>query len=193
MSIYIHIPPYDKDRLSPLLTLFWAQIIQQMTLHEPGQDEKIPVLALLDEFGNMSRINKLKDGLSFLRSYRVRFVVLVQYLAQLNSIYGKEDAKGFLNSKINVAFALNDIDDAKFFSQSLGNKTVKLRTTSINSGHLNQGSSRAANHSFKSQALLTPNQLMQLSLKHGIALIEGANPIKFGKVIPLNGLIAICL
>jgi len=126
MSIYIHIPPYDKDRLSPLLTLFWAQIIQQMTLHEPGQDEKIPVLALLDEFGNMSRISKLKEGMSFLRSYNIRMVVIVQYLSQITSIYERDDARGFLNTKVKIAFTLNDAEDAKFFSEALGKKAVSL-------------------------------------------------------------------
>ena len=103
-----------------------------MTLHEPGQDEKIPVLALLDEFGNMSRISKLKEGMSFLRSYNIRMVVIVQYLSQITSIYGRDDARGFLNTKVKIAFTLNDAEDAKFFSEALGKKAVSL--TNIDRG-----------------------------------------------------------
>ena len=93
-----------------------------MTLHEPSQDEKIRVLALLDEFGNMSRISKLKEGMSFLRSYNIRMVVIVQYLSQITSIYGRDDARGFLNTKVKIAFTLNDAEDAKFFSEALGKR-----------------------------------------------------------------------
>ena len=50
-TITIHIPVADKERLTPLLTLFWAQLIQSMTRHEPSECEPFSVLAVLDEFG----------------------------------------------------------------------------------------------------------------------------------------------
>ena len=181
MSIYINIPPFDTERLSPLITLFWAQLIQQMTLSEPKKDEQETVLALLDEFSHMSRINKLKDGLSFLRSYNMRFVVLIQYLTQLRSVYGPDDSRGFLNTKVKIVFALNDYEDARYFSSALGHKTVKVKTTSFNSGYGSQSGSRASNHSYQSQPLMTSDQLMCLSPSSAIALIEGASPIHFKK------------
>ncbi len=65
MSIYVQIPDADKERLSPILTLFWTQLINTLSSHEPKPDEPYGVLALMDEFGNMAKINKLKDGMSF--------------------------------------------------------------------------------------------------------------------------------
>ena len=186
MSIYIHIPPYDKDRLSPLLTLFWARIIQQMTLHEPGQDEKIRVLALLDEFVHMSRISKLKEGMSFLWYYNIRIVVIVQYLSQITSIYGRDDARGFLNTKVKIAFTLNDAEDAKFFSEALGKKAVRVRSSGFNSGHTSQGASRTSNHTYQSKPLMTADQIMQMKPTDVIALIEGAYPIRFKKAMYFN-------
>ena len=94
-TIYIHIPVADKERLTPLLTLFWAQLIQSMTRHEPSECEPFSVLAVLDEFGNLSKINPLREGMSFLRSYHLRCLVLVQYLSQITSVYGVNDSKGF--------------------------------------------------------------------------------------------------
>ena len=58
----------------------------------------------------------------------MRAIVLVQYLSQITSVYGQHDAKAFLNSKVKIAFALNDIDDARFFSESLGKKSVKVKS-----------------------------------------------------------------
>jgi hypothetical protein len=33
-----------------------------------------------------------------------------------------DDARGFLNTKVKIAFTLNDADDAKFFSEALGKR-----------------------------------------------------------------------
>lgn len=181
ISIYIQIPDGDKERLSPILTLFWAQLIHMISANEPQVNEPYGVLALMDEFGNLARINKLKDGLSFLRSYRMRCIIIVQYLAQIYSVYGRYDAKGFLNSKVKVAFALNDREDAKFFSESLGNKTVRVKSSSVNTGHGEHSGSQSENINFQSRPLTTPEEIMQLSYKKAIILMEARNPIKADK------------
>jgi type IV secretion system protein VirD4 len=181
MSIYIQIPDGDKERIGPILTLFWAQLIHVISDHEPQVDEPYGVLALMDEFGNMARINKLKDGLSFLRSYRMRCIIIVQYLAQIYSVYGRYDAKGFLNSKVKVAFALNDREDAKFFSESLGNKTIKVSSSSVNTNHGDHPGSRSENINFQPRLLMTPDEIMQLSDKKAIILMEARSPIKADK------------
>lgn len=181
ISIYIQIPDGDKERLSPILTLFWAQLIHVISEQEPQTDDFYGVLALMDEFGNMARINKLKDGLSFLRSYRMRCIIIVQYLAQIYSVYGRYDAKGFLNSKVKVAFALNDREDAKFFSESLGNRTIKVSSSSVSTNHGDHPGSRSENINFQPRLLMTPDEIMQLSDKKAIILMEARNPIKANK------------
>lgn len=179
MSIYLTIPDADKTRLKPLLTLFWAQLIHLMTQAEPDiKKEPYPLLALLDEFGNLARVDKLKEGMSFLRSYRMRAIVIVQYLAQIYATYGQHDAKGFLNTKAKIAFALNDIDDAKLFSQALGQKTVKVKSSGSSYG---QHDSRSQNISFQSRALMTADEIMQLSADQAIVLLESKPPIKAKK------------
>lgn len=182
ISIYIYISDSDKERLSPLLTLFWAQLINAMSSHEPTSDEAYGVLALLDEFGNMARINKLKDGMSFLRSYHMRCIVIVQYLSQIVSVYGQYDAKGFLNSKVKIAFALNDIDDAQFFSKSLGTKTVKVTSSSTSSGHGDSSGSCSHTVNYQGRSLMTPDEIMMLPEKKAIILMESKNPILASKM-----------
>ena len=152
-----------------------------MTAQEPGPTEPYGVLALMDEFGSMGRINKLKEGMSFLRSYRMRCLVIVQYLAQITSTYGRYDAKGFLNSKLKIAFALNDLEDAEFFSKALGPKTVKVNSSSVNTGHGGNAGSRSQNTNYQSRALMLPSELMQLSAKKAVILMESKNPIQADK------------
>lgn len=181
ISIYIHIPSADRKRLGSIITLFWAQFINAMSSHEPGNDEPYGVLALMDEFGNMARIEALSKGVSFLRSYHVRCMVIVQYLSQLTAIYGSEDSQGFLNSKVRIAFALNDTKDAQLFSTALGNTTVKVTSASFNSGHGDKAGSRSENVSYKARPLMAPDELMRLSVKKEIIIIEANLPIKADK------------
>ncbi len=128
----------DQERLSPLLTLFWAQLIQSMTRHEPSECEPLSVLAVLDEFGNLSKINPLREGMSFLRTYHLRCLVLVQYLSQITSVYGVNNSNRFLNAKVKVTFTLNDRDDADDFSKSLDQKPFPLLAKVLIQEDLNQ-------------------------------------------------------
>ena len=182
-SIYIKISDADSERLRPILTLFWAQLINIMTQIEPKiKDESLPVLGLMDEFGNMARIRSLQAGISFLRAYRMRCIIIVQHLSQIVSVYGRNDAKNFLNSKIKMAFALNDIDDARFFSNAMGQKTVRVKSSSVNTGHGDNSGGRSENLSYQSRALMTPDEIMQMKGNQEIILVEGQSPVKAKKV-----------
>ena len=181
ISVYVCIPDSDKERLKTILTLFWAQAINLMTQKIPDiSQEPYAVLALLDEFGNMARINKLKDGLSFFRGYRLRAVIIVQYLSQITSVYGVYDTKGFLNCKVKIAFALNDVDDAQFFSKSLGTKTVKVRSQGISRG---RHYSSSQNIGLQGKPLMSSDEIMKLDKQAEILLIESAYPILAFKVL----------
>jgi len=179
MSIYLHIPESDKERLRPLLTLFWSDAIHLMTEAEPDlKKEPYPVLALLDEFGNMAKIPKLKDGMSFLRSYRVRVILTVQYLSQIQSIYGHHDAQGFLNTRVKMVSALTDYNDAAFFSKLLGDRAVKVRSKNISRGLHDSVSHQV---STQHKPLMTPSQLMQLKKDDLLIIQESFVPIRAKK------------
>ena len=178
-----NIPVADQGRLTPLLSLFWSQLIQSMTRHEPSKCEPFSVLTVLDGFDNLSKIDPLREGMSFLRTYHLTCLVLVQYLSQITSVYGVNDSKGFLNAKVKVTFTLNDRDDADYFSKSLGQKTITVTNKGFNSGGSQSGSTTTKNISTQSQPLMRPESLMTLSKKEGIALIEGCHPVKIKKSI----------
>lgn len=180
MSIYISIPDGDKERLKPILTLFWVQAIAVLTEKVPDiKEEPYPVLALLDEFGNMARMDKLKDGMSFLRGYRILPIIIVQYLSQLTAIYGREGAEAFLNTKIKMAFTLNSYHDAEFFSKSLGTKTVRVRSRGF---HYGREQSSSHNENFQPRSLMTPDEILKMKNTKAIILLEGHPPIKAKKL-----------
>ena len=119
--------------------------------------------------------------MSFLRTYHLRCLVLVQYLSQITSVYGVNDSKGFLNAKVKVTFTLNDRDDADYFSKSLGQKTITVTNKGFNSGGSQSGSTTTKNISTQSQPLMRPESLMTLSKKEGVVLVEGCHPVKIKK------------
>lgn len=183
MSVYLSIPIGFQGLLSPLLTVLWSQVTHVMTKHEPDLNkEPYSVLCLLDEFGMMERINRIKDGLSFLRSYRVRFIIIVQYLSQIVSKYGRDDAKSFFNTKTKIIFTPSDFDDAKMLSASLGTKAVKMQSKSINSGTMDSSGHMTTNHHYQSKPLMRPDELMKMNEKIAIVMIEGRAPIKLKKL-----------
>ena len=85
-----------------------------------------------------------------------------------------------------MAFAVNDIQVAQFFSKSLGEKTVKVSSSSVSTGHGDSGGSRSRNVSYRGRALMTPDEIMQLSAKKSIILLEARSPIKANKCYWFN-------
>ena len=132
----------------------------------------------------MARIDKLQAGLSFLRSYRVR-CILVQHLGQLVATYGKEHARSFLNSKVKMCFTLNDIEDARYFSSILGKKSVKIRSTSVTLSGSDNAHSHGRSHHVRhhTKPLLTPDELMQMKRSKCLIVMEGQRPISGQKLI----------
>lgn len=179
MSIYLHIKDGDKERLKSILTLIWAIFADVLSQKEPTYaEEPYDVLALLDEFGNMTKIEKLKEGMTFFRSYHIRPIIIIQDRGQVISAYGEHGAKGFLNAKVRMCFTLNDLEDAKWFSQAMGEKTVKLKSKGSSSG----GESRAnVNTSVQSRALMKPDEILRMNKKYCLIISEGNMPIKTKK------------
>lgn len=61
ITIYVGFTDDDMERLSPLLTLFWQQLISVMIKRVPDPvDEPYPLLCLIDEFSSLGRIERLR-------------------------------------------------------------------------------------------------------------------------------------
>jgi type IV secretion system protein VirD4 len=178
ISLYVHITENDMGRLSKLLTLFWSQFINAMCDKEPNlSQEPYPVLALLDEFGNLGKIDKLAKGVSFLRSYRLLCVFIIQYHKQLIHTYGPHH--GFLNCKTKLIGNLGELEDAKYYADLLGQKTIHVKQTSRSSSGLS--SQTSLNEQVQSTPLLRPERLMRLPRNLWLLFSEGYPPARIKK------------
>lgn len=183
MTIYIGFSDSEKERLSPLLTIFWQQLISFMTEKMP-KDEPYSVLCVMDEFSILGRLVNLKNSLKILRGYRVRMLIIIQYLAQIKEHYSQAESKAFDNIKTKISFAVDDLDDAKYISGELGmqTKTIKHRTTSRSSG----GSSSSINYHQQGVPLMRPESIRRLDKNKVLIIRTGHAPIVAKKYFWLN-------
>lgn len=177
MTIYIGFSDDDMERLAPLLNLFWQQLISTMIREIPDPvKEPYPLLCLIDEFSSLGRIERLRRSLKLLREYRVRCILMFQYIAQTYEKYSHDEAKAFINIKTKIAYTTEDYNDAEFISKMLGTRTQKVVTWGIS--EQSQGMSQSKNISYQAIPLLRPDKIMKLPLTISLIIRSGTAPIK---------------
>lgn len=177
MTIYVGFTDEDMERLAPLITLFWQQLISFMIKEVPDvKKEPYPLLCLIDEFSSLGRLERLRRSLKLLREYRVRCILMFQYIAQTYEKYSHDEARAFTNIKTKVAYATEDIVDAEFLSKMLGTRTKRVVTRSISNQH--NGSSRSQNTQYQAIPLMRPDEIMKMRSHIALIIRAGNAPIK---------------
>jgi len=177
MTIYVGFSDDDMERLSPLLTLFWQQLISVMIQRVPDVvSEPYPLLCLIDEFSSLGRIERLRRSLKLLREYRVRCVLMMQYIAQTYEQYSHDEAKAFTNIKTKVAFAMEDLQDAEYVSKLLGTRTVRVAAESASAQA--QGYTQSKSYHYQAAPLLRPEDVMRLPANQILIMRTGHAPVK---------------
>lgn len=177
MTIYIGFSDDDMERLSPLLTLFWQQLISAMIQKVPDiREEPYPLLCLLDEFSSLGRIERLRRSLKLLREYRVRCVLMLQYIGQTYEQYSRDEAQAFTNIKTKIAFATDDLQDAEYISKLLGTRAVRVGSGSNSSQ--TQGYSRSRSYNYQAVPLLRAEEVMKISSESAMIMRTGFAPVR---------------
>lgn len=177
MTIYIGFTENEKEMISPLLTIFWQQLISAMSEKIPDEkEEPYDLLCLMEEFSILGRLVNLKSSLKILRGYRVRVLIIIQYLAQVLEYYSKAEAEAFKNIKTKVSFALDSHEDAQYVSQLLGMQTKKITNRSYTS-HSTSGSS-SKSIQLQSLPLMRPEEIQRLKKYKCLIMRTGYQPIK---------------
>jgi type IV secretion system protein VirD4 len=177
ITIYVGFTDEDMERLAPLLTLFWQQLISTMIKEVPNlKQEPYPLLCLIDEFSSLGRIERLRRSLKLLREYRVRCILLFQYIAQTYEKYSHDEAKAFINIKTKIAYTTEDLNDAEFISKMLGTRTKKVVTRSVTNQQ--QGASDGKNINYQAIPLMRPDEIMKMPSSIALLMRSGCAPIK---------------
>ena len=85
----------EKKTYHSLVTILLKQIYETLIGVAQRHGGKLPVRTnfILDEFPNMPPLKDVTTMITAARSRRIRFTMIIQNFAQLDSVYGKEDAE----------------------------------------------------------------------------------------------------
>ncbi|NIA59502.1 type IV secretory system conjugative DNA transfer family protein [Bacillus pacificus] len=133
---------------------------------------------LLDEFPRLGKVNGISQNLATLRSRNVHIVIIIQSLAQLDLIYGKDERKVFVDTcKYQLVLDATDSETQEYYSKMAGNQTVKVKSMS-QSGEIWR-SEQSFTTSEQSVPLIRPEEFGQLI--QPILFVKGMKPIRVDK------------
>ena len=99
----------EKKTYHSLATIFIKQVYE--TLIDVAQEHggKLPVRTnfLLDEFANMPPLKDVTTMITAARSRQIRFTMIIQNFAQLNKVYGKDDAETIKGNCGNIIYLIS--------------------------------------------------------------------------------------
>lgn len=188
-SLYLVVPPSDKDRLKPLTRLIVNQVVRRLTEgmdFEPGGKSKSRyahrLLLLLDEFPSLGKLDIFQEALAFIAGYGLKALLIVQDLTQLYAAYGKDESI-LSNCHVRVAYAPNKIETAELLSRMSGQATVSHTQRQYSGGrfavvlgHVN------TNEQIVQRPLLTPDEAMRLPPDDEILFVAGHSPLYCRKI-----------
>ncbi len=179
-ALFLKIPD-EKDTRHGLASIFLTNVYKALIKVASGyEDLSLPrnVYYILDEFGNMPKIEKLDKMITVGRSRKIWFNMVVQSYSQLNNVYGDtvaEIVKG--NCGIKMFIGSNDLGTCKEFSELCGNITI------VTQGSSSQGKNDSSySQSLQTRPLIYPSELQKLNNKSGmgnsIIVTFGNYPLK---------------
>lgn len=181
-ALFMKIPD-EKDTRHALASMFILCIYKALIKKASAREDlSLPrnVYFILDEFGNMPKIDKFDKMITVGRSRKIWFDMVVQSYAQLNNVYGDTVADIIKsNCGMKMFIGSNDIATCKEFSELCGNMTVQ--TGSVSSS---VGSNKEINYSqqIQQRPLIYPSELQRLNNKqstgNSIIVTFGNFPLK---------------
>ncbi len=93
-ALYIVIQD-EKTTYHSLVTILLKQVYETLIANAQKHGGKLPVRTnfLLDEFANMPPLKSVTTMITAARSRQIRFTMIIQNFAQLDQVYGKENAE----------------------------------------------------------------------------------------------------
>lgn len=180
-TVYFCVSEHQMQKYSGLMALFYAHAIRQNAMGQPEKGGHCPdgslrlkyqVFVLMDEFAVMGRIQIMETAPALTRGAGLRFGIIYQNRPQLSAddCYGNK-AEGILKAfHIQIVYTPNDTDEAKKYSERLGNTTVK-----VDSGGTSQGEKRTHNTgwSYQARPLMLPQEIIELPYGEQLMFVAG--------------------
>lgn len=187
MTVYLCIPAGEIMQASFIVNLFFSQLINENVKELPENNPalKYQCLMVLDEFTAMGKVAIIAKGVGYIAGYNMRLAIIIQDKSQLESAYGKEDARNIIsNMGATVYFTPSTVAESEEYSKMIGTDTViSTSEQRSNVGALNAGRyglSETANQA--SRAVMLPQELRQLDKEKELVVRAGIPVVLADKI-----------
>ena len=153
----------EKKTYHALATIFVKQCYESLIDVAQNNGGKLPIRTnfLLDEFANMPPLKDITTMITAARSRLIRFNLIIQNFAQLNQVYGKENAETIKGNCTNTIYLLSsELQSLEEISKLCGDKKVKKKDKE------------------EVRPLITVAELQRLNFKDAIILKHRRKPFK---------------
>lgn len=184
ITVYLNISPDHIKLLQTFLSFLTQSLFFSLISRLPDKKkEPYQVLAILDEFPAMGRLDAVKEGMGYFAGYNVVPMLLCQDTSQLYDLYGEHGGTALLSSMVRIYYACNNEKTAQSVSVQCGNRTarsvsrsssVTFRTARNDMGTINRSQTKVP--------LITPEEIMQLPADEQIILVERHYPVRCKKL-----------
>ncbi len=179
MTIYIGIQPNKLAESRLIVNLLFSQIINLNTKELPKSNPelKYQCLLLMDEFTAIGRVDIIASAVAYMAGYNVRLLPIIQSMAQLDAIYGKDVSRTIItNHALQIIYAPREQQDANDYSEMLGYTTVRKQ-------NVTKGREVTRSVSEERRALMLPQELKAMGPDTQVFLYEGiGHPVKCDKI-----------
>ncbi|MEI7296268.1 type IV secretory system conjugative DNA transfer family protein [Paraburkholderia tropica] len=180
MSIYIGVTPDHLTEAALLVNLVFSQVVNLNTKELPRDNPelKYQCLLLMDEFTSVGKIQIIARAVAYMAGYNLRLLSIVQSVSQLESVYGRADARTFVtNHAMQVIYAPREQKDANEYSEMLGTFTDRSRSVSRSNAIFGGRGGSSESFSEQRRPLLLPQELKELGRDREVILLENTRPI----------------
>ncbi len=184
MTLYLNISPDHIKLLQTFLSFISQSIFYALISRLPDKtQEPHQVLAILDEFPAMGRLDAIKEGMAYFAGYNIIPMILCQDTSQVFDLYGDHGGTSLLSSMIRIYYACNNEKTAQSVSTQCGNRTARSTSRSTSATFKTAKNDMGTiNRSETKVPLFTPEEAMQIPSDEQIILVEHNYPIRCKKL-----------
>lgn len=168
IALFCTIPDEKKTR-AVLSTLLIDQLYMNLVAIANKNGGRLPtrVNMLIDEFGNLPQINGFDNKLTVSLGRGIRWIIAIQGIGQLYSVYEKDIAKTITSNCHDWIYLLTtDPEQSEMLSKKTGSYTVQTKTvsssTSLQGTKVNNNINYSSSANVSRRNLLTADEIERL-------------------------------
>ncbi len=154
--VYMTLPLDKLKEYAP-----WQSLVSNLFIKTVSRARKtpIPLCLLLEEAGNLPKIDALHQALTLLPGQNLRLYTIWQAYQQIATIYGKEFQSMLVNESLLHAWSISDPVLAEMFSKWIGEETI---VTESYNDHGREFDPYTRTFNKARRRVLTPDEILRL-------------------------------